>query len=370
MKLLLTSPAGNPEDERTWSNAPAHIMEALRARGVSVEGFDSSTLGRPFKAAQAINNLTQGYPWNAVSWFGQARRRRAAAVAAEARRKRAQIVLCTSTLDAPVNQGIPYCIWIDNTWHLLESSVVSPGYAPAASAEIDRLERHALQGAYRVFAFSDHVRDDLVTHYGVSPGQALAVGCGAGPLVPFTGEKNFETGHLLFVAKHLFSSKGGDLVLAAFSKVRTARPETKLILVGNDEARVKAAGLDGVEVLGFVERDALNGYFHGASMLVQPMLADPWGQVYLEAMKARAIIVSLRVAALPELTDDGRLGVLLPKADPDLLAQAILDTYARPQLDLDALTRAAQTRVLERYEWDAVAGRMLAALDLFQKESI
>jgi glycosyltransferase involved in cell wall biosynthesis len=327
-------------------------------------------LGLPFKAAQAVGSLARGYPWNAISLFEPARRRRAAAVGAEAKRKGVQIVLCTSTLDAPVDQNIPYCIWIDNTWHLLDSSAVSPGYAPAASAEIDRLERYTLQGAHRVFAFSTHVRDDIVSHYGVAAERVIAVGCGAGFSPPFTGEKCFEKGHLLFVAKHLFSSKGGDLVLAAFRKIRTARPETKLILIGNDEAQATAAGMDGVEVHGFVERDVLNGYFHGASMLVQPMLADPWGQVYLEAMKARAVVVSLHVAALPEMTDDGRLGVLISEPDPDLLAQAVLATYSRPQADLDVLTRAAQARVLERYDWDAVAGRMLAALDRVQEGTV
>jgi glycosyltransferase involved in cell wall biosynthesis len=97
-------------------------------------------------------------------------------------------------------------------------------------------------------------------------------------------------------------------------------------------------------------------------MLVQPMLADPWGQVYLEAMRARAIVVSHKVAAVPELTENGRLGVLVDEPTPDRIAEAVLATYARPEVELDALARAAQARTLALYNWDTVADRVLVAI--------
>jgi glycosyltransferase involved in cell wall biosynthesis len=97
------------------------------------------------------------------------------------------------------------------------------------------------------------------------------------------------------------------------------------------------------------------------------MLADPWGQVYLEAMKARAVVVSLNVAAVPELTDNGRLGVMIGKADARELADAVLATYARPQLELDQLTREAQSRVLGLHSWPAVGARTAAALGFSNK---
>ena len=90
-------------------------------------------------------------------------------------------------------------------------------------------------------------------------------------------------------------------------------------------------------------------------MLVQPMLADPWGQVYIEAMKARAIVVSCNVGAVPELTRDGSEGVMVDTPSPEALAEAVLDVYARPQAELDAMTRAAQARVTT-----SIRGRLLA----------
>jgi glycosyltransferase involved in cell wall biosynthesis len=340
------------------------MIAALEALGHDITAIDSSCLTVFDKAMMAAGNAARGYPWNAVSWFAPARRKRGRHVAKSARAAGCDLVLCTGTLDAPVDQGIGYAIWLDNTFALWQRGSITSYLPPAACREIERIERIVLNGARAILPFSQHVRDSVIQDYGVPPSRVHAVGCGSGPLPPFEGEKKFADGHLLFVAKHLFSAKGGDLVLEAFRMIRAARPQTRLVLIGNDEARTKAAGIDGVEVHGFVERDVRNSYFHGASMLFQPMLVDPWGQVYLEAMKARAVVVSLNVAAVPELTDNGRLGVMVDKADARTLADAVLATYTRPQAELDQLTREAQARVLALHSWQAVGARTAAALGL------
>ncbi len=369
MKIAVTSIVGPPRDPRTWSNAPAHMISALEAIGHECVPIDTSLLSKLDKAVMATGNLLRGYPWNAVSWFAAARRKRAQYVAKAVRAVGCEMVLCCGSLDAPVDHGIDYAIWLDNTFALLQRSAAALPFTRQAVAEIERLERITLNGALRVLPFSEHVRDSIIADYGVPADRVRAIGCGSGPLPPFTGEKDFSRGHLLFVAKHLFSTKGGDLVLEAFPLIRAARPQTKLVLIGNDEAREKAKGMDGVEVHGYVERDVLNRYFYNASMLVQPMLADPWGQVYLEAMKARAVVLSLDVAALPELTDGGRLGVLIDAADPRKLADAVLATYARPQPELDAMTREAQERAVRLHSWEAVGARAAAALGLQSLEA-
>nr|WP_246623196.1 glycosyltransferase family 4 protein [Sphingomonas colocasiae] len=168
---------------------------------------------------------------------------------------------------------------------------------------------------------------------------------------------------MLFVAKHQFREKGGDLVLAALAHIRAARPQTRLVMVGNADAVERARTIDGVTAYDFLPREALIAQFHDAAMLVQPMLGDPWGQVYLEAMKAKAILVSLDRGALPELTDNGRLGTLVDRPDPRALADAVIATYARPQAELESIADEAQTRILTRFEWLHVAQRILNAID-------
>lgn len=316
------------------------------------------------KAFLGARNALVGFPWSQIGWFEAARRLRGNHVARMARQAGCDLVLCSGTLDAPVAEGIDYAIWIDNTFALLQRSAMGLPLSHLSMKEIERLEAIAFNGASAILTFSQHVRASIIDDYGISMDRVHTVGCGSGEVPPFEGQKDFSQGHLLFVAKHLFGSKGGDLLLEAFPAIRVERPQTKLILIGNEEARSKAAGIDGVEGHGFIDRNELNRYFHGAAMLVQPMIADPWGQVYLEAMKARAVVVSLKVAALPELTDNGRLGVLVDKADPRKLADAVLATYARSQHDLDHMTREAQQWAIRSHSWEAVGDRVCDALGL------
>src|SRR3546814_8619264 len=84
--------------------------------------------------------------------------------------------------------------------------------------------------AAHVLPFSRHVGEDVVSHYGVPWEKVFAVGCGSGPIPSFEGTKNYADGDLLFVAKHQFSEKGGDLLLEAWPEIRARRPQTRLTL--------------------------------------------------------------------------------------------------------------------------------------------
>jgi glycosyltransferase involved in cell wall biosynthesis len=363
VKLAISSTAGDPLDPQTWSAAPANLAGALGRRGIEIAAIDSSVFTHLGKVSFVHSALARGMPPNAVSWTEAVRRRRGAFVAAQTLKRGASHVLCAGSLDVPRGRGVPYSIWMDNTWHLLCDGRTAPRWATGAALDyVDGLERKALQDASSVLTFSEHVRDDVISHYGVTAERAFAVGCGSGDLPPFEGEKRYHQGHLLFVAKHLFAEKGGEIVIEAFELIRARRPRTRLVVVGSDAVIARLRGRPGVEAHGFVSRETLKGLFHGAAMLVQPMLADPWGQVYLEAMKARAIVVSLRVAALPELTENGRLGVLVDEPAPERIAGAVLETYARPEAEIDAMARCAQERALRLYSWDKVADRVVAAL--------
>lgn len=359
MKLAITSTLGDPRQPRTWSAAPSNLIAALADKPVEITAIDSSLYSKAGKAWIAARALLAGAPIRSASWLEHARRDRANLVALRASEAGVDHVLCCGTLDVPLESSIPYSIWLDNDWNLLRKSAVAPAFPASVIEQIDALERTALNGASSVLAFSEHVRDDIIRHYGVDARRVHAVGCGSGEMTPFTGSKAFQSGHLIFVAKHLFAEKGGELALEAFRMVRAQRPETRMVIVGTDEMAERYADVDGLEVFGFIPREKLNALFHDAAMLVQPMIADPWGQVYLEAMKAKTIVVSLNRAALPELSEGGTLAALVDNPDPAAIAGAILAVYSRSDAANNAITDRAQERVLTLYNWDRVSTNIL-----------
>ncbi|MEH6792129.1 glycosyltransferase family 4 protein [Parasphingorhabdus sp.] len=362
MRIAITSSMGEPSDPKTWSSAPANLSRALQAQGAEMVFVNSAVVSKFDKMAIAATSILNRHSLGHFSRFPAARAKMARHVTERARAAQAEHILCCTSLDAPVTTDIPYSLWIDDSWHLHHEGRLSPGFSPSTVAMLDDLDRTAFQGAHKVLTFSHYLRNDIISHYGIAPDRVVAVGCGSGELSPFHEEKSYQDGHLLFVAKHQFDIKGGALLLNAWPLIREERPQTRLIIVGNEDGLSRAKNITGITGHGFVSREELTRLFYGAAMLVQPMLGDPWGQVYLEAMKAKAIVVSLNQAALPELSDNGRLAVLIDQPDPQLLADAVLATYHRNQNELNQIAVEAQKLATESFSWSAVADRVLEAI--------
>jgi glycosyltransferase involved in cell wall biosynthesis len=184
-----------------------------------------------------------------------------------------------------------------------------------------------------------------------------------GNLKPFLGAKDYRKGRLLFIAKHLFREKGGELLIDAFLLALRERPDLTLTIVGNRKAAASVAGHRNIEVRPYVSWDELQSLLHQSTLLVQPMLNDPWGQVYLEALISRTPVVGLRRNGLPEITQNGRSGFLVDEADPKAVARAVLDAVSDPD-KLAQMGWLGQQYVLENYSWDRVGLRIHRIIEI------
>ena len=122
-------------------------------------------------------------------------------------------------------------------------------------------------------------------------------------------------------------------------------------------------GLTGVVTfLGEVTRSALAVEYVGADCFCLPTVQEGFGLVFAEAMAAGLPIVACRAAAVPELVDDGRTGLLVSPRDVEELAKAMetVLTNARLRSELGAAGR----RRVEHLDLDRVAARLLEALRL------
>ena len=363
-RVAITCVFGDPRDLRSWSGAPANVAKELERLGVTVESVRSSMtrweklavaardmmagLGRPISTEQVLRGL-------------RSRRRLAAKVAAEVRRIGARHVLHTGTFDLPacdLAAGVKHYLYCDHSWALTRAHHIDvPRYNERALQAFEQAEREALHGLAHVFTFGSYVRDNLIAHYGLSPDKVTAVGSGMGAIAPFHGPKSYDKPALLFVAKHLFRAKGGPLLLAAFDEAYRRRPDLRLTIVGDERSRSFVGNRPGVTLHAHLPWETLQQLYRDSTLLVQPMLNDPWGQVYLEAMTSRTPVMGLNRNGLPELVDGGRHGFLVDREDPNALAEAILCAVSDP-LRLERMANAAQRHVLQNYSWSRVAERI------------
>jgi glycosyltransferase involved in cell wall biosynthesis len=363
-RVAITCVFGDPRDLKSWSGAPANVAKELERLGVAVDSIRPGMsrweklgvaacdmiagLGRPVSTEQVLRGL-------------RSRRRLAAQVAEQASRIGARHVLHTGTFDLPacdLASGVKHYLYCDHSWALTRAHHIDVcRYNKRAMTAFDQAEREALDGLAHVFTFGGYVRDNLIAHYGLPPEKVTAVGSGMGAIEPHDGPKNYDKPALLFVAKHLFKAKGGLLLLEAFDQAHRRRPDLSLTIVGDERSRAFVGDRPGVTLHAHLPWERLQQLYRESTLLVQPMLNDPWGQVYLEAMVSRTPVMGLNRNGLPELVDGGRHGFLVDRADPSALAEAIVSAVSDPGR-LERMAATAQRHVLQNYSWGRVAERI------------
>jgi glycosyltransferase involved in cell wall biosynthesis len=364
-RLAVTSAFGDPRSPRTWSGAPANIATALQQLGVRVAAI-SPSIGRFAKIGIALGDMLagRGRPLSGEQIYRSlaSRRRLAIQVAEQADALGVHDVLHTGSFDLPAvdsDRGVRHYLYCDHTWALSrQHHVHADRFTRRALHAFEESERVALSGLEHVFTFGDYVRDNLIAHYGILPDRVTAVGSGMGAIRPYAGAKRFDRARLLFVAKHLFQAKGGMLLLEAFRRARNQRRDMILTIVGDHRSRKYMTTTPGVIFREHLPWEELQALYRQSTLLVQPMLNDPWGQVYLEAMVSRTAVMGLARNGLPELVDGGRHGFLVDQADPDALARAMLCALSDP-VRLERMATTAQRYVLANHSWNRVAERML-----------
>jgi glycosyltransferase involved in cell wall biosynthesis len=85
---------------------------------------------------------------------------------------------------------------------------------------------------------------------------------------------------------------------------------------------------------------------------VMPSLREAQGLALLEAMAARRPVVASAVGGIPETVRDGANGLLVPPADPQALATAIV-RLARDARLRDRLAASGRRRVEDRFSMAA-----------------
>lgn len=151
--------------------------------------------------------------------------------------------------------------------------------------------------------------------------------------------------------------KNFPLVIEAYKAMRTARPDTKLVLVGEgpmlEELRAAMGGM-GCLIAGRLVNGELSTHYASADIFLFPSVTETFGNVTLEAMASGLAVVAHDYAAARQVIVHRRSGLLSPPGDDAaFIRQAV--GLAQDLEGARALGREARA-IAERQSWEAVVG--------------
>jgi glycosyltransferase involved in cell wall biosynthesis len=114
-----------------------------------------------------------------------------------------------------------------------------------------------------------------------------------------------------------------------------------------------------VEFLGHVPHNELPAMYEQASLLVAPSLSEAFGRSPIEAMSCGVPVVGTWIGGIAETVVPFETGLLVPPANPEKLAEAIVRLLADPELRV-VMGVNGWRRVAEKYTWESIAQRTLA----------
>ena len=176
-----------------------------------------------------------------------------------------------------------------------------------------------------------------------------------------------KPGSILFLGG-LWRRKGIFDLVKAFRLVTNAMPEVRLTIAGegSDSNAIHASVArlpcsDRVHFAGRVSREALPELLRQHNVCCVPSYGEGFGRAIIEAMGCARSIVATRAGAYPFIVDP-QGGRLVPVADPESLAIALIEVLASPELQfqMGSYNRHKFERL---YAWPAVMDSLECVYD-------
>jgi glycosyltransferase involved in cell wall biosynthesis len=157
----------------------------------------------------------------------------------------------------------------------------------------------------------------------------------------------------------------------AFVRAMTLQPalrdRLRLVMVGSGPLREASQGIlqaAGLADLAWLpgERSDVADVMRGLHCFVLPSLAEGISNTILEAMATGLPVIATRVGGNAELVDDGRTGSVVPAADVQALAQAIVQMASDPAR-AELMGAAGRLEVQKRFSLQAMVSAYQSLYD-------
>jgi glycosyltransferase involved in cell wall biosynthesis len=169
-----------------------------------------------------------------------------------------------------------------------------------------------------------------------------------------------QDGKIIVYASRLDETKGLSYLLAALNKVLSRNSQCLLVLVGDGpylqhlEQEATQLGLqDDVIFAGPRPHTEIVRWMSACDLVVQPSLSEGSPLSVYEALACGRPMIASRVGGIPELIVSDDYGLLVPAADPEALAEALLSGL-RKEWDVERIRSHGQ-----QYTWGHVADQLI-----------
>jgi len=162
--------------------------------------------------------------------------------------------------------------------------------------------------------------------------------------------------------------KGVSLLIRAFSQIRRALPEARLLIAGKPSTPAESyhaliEELDLAESVrtdfAFVPAERVNLYFGAADVIVLPYLEASQSGVLLAAYRFGRPVIVTDTGGLRDTVEHGVNGLVIPPGDEDALAAAIIELLSN-QARAKAMGNRSRQMGVELYNWNAIARQTMA----------
>lgn len=186
-------------------------------------------------------------------------------------------------------------------------------------------------------------------------------------LATYAGKK------VLLTVGGLKTRKGQDMVIRALPSICFKHPEVMYVLVGDGEKEylerlAERMGVDRhVAIVGSRRGDDLVAYFQRADIyvhtprVVNDLLFEGFGIVYLEASACRKPIVATDAGGVRDAILDGETGVIVPDGDVDAIGSAIDRLLSNP-VECQRLGKNGYAWAAE-HDWARIVGQFIKAYE-------
>ncbi len=223
-----------------------------------------------------------------------------------------------------------------------------------------KLHKKTIQKCHRLITITNHVKKLYQNFFDEEKIITIPLGVDTALFKPPKTQFQKKNPEILF-AGYLYKLKGAEYLLKATQLIAKKHKNVKLRIVGNGPDKPRLMKL--TETLKIEDKTIFEGevphteipkYYQQCDIFCFPTLGEPFGKAIIEAMACAKPVIASNIGGPTEIIQNQKTGLLVPPAQPKILATKILELLDNETKMKNMGTNARKTAI-EKYSWEKIS---------------